>query len=211
MEGTKRATEKKAHLYDTCGGRLQHQEEETSSDLGHSGPSPMALEENKGRKGGTGGEKQKGFQGYCCGKCCHRLDECWVKDRDMKANGGSWSNTGGRKEPKGQGSLHKWSTVSQRTMGKGGSTAWQAKRGVWNHADQGGVWEGRTRKRTHGQRWNVLVRWSFSTGCFAGRRIGGTRNAVLPVQWGLSTEYWRPSPLLHELLTPGFWCKHESD
>ena len=46
---------------------------------------------------------------------------------------------------------------------------------------------------------------------FRGTEDWWTRNAVLPVQWGLSTEYWRPSPSLHELLTPGFWCKHESD
>ena len=87
-----------SHLYDSFGGRPQHQEEDIWKD--HSSVTfdqiekeLMALKGNKVGKGGKG-RKGKGFQGYCnySGKYGHRLNECWVKDQDMKAKGGSWSN-----------------------------------------------------------------------------------------------------------------------
>ena len=80
------------HGHDSCEGGSHRQEEEewtdhTSSTLDQTERELMALKANKGGKG----EKGKGFQGNChyCGKYGHRLNECWVKDQDMKAKGGS--------------------------------------------------------------------------------------------------------------------------
>ena len=87
-----------SHLYDSFGGRPQHQEEEiwryhSSVTFDQIEKELMALKGNKVGKGGKG-RKGKGFQGYCnySEKYGHRLNECWVKDKDMKAKGGSWSN-----------------------------------------------------------------------------------------------------------------------
>ena len=93
----------------------------------------MALKANEGGKGGKRG-KGKGFQGNChyCGKSVHRLNECWVKDQDVKAKGGSWSNKGGGKGPKGQGSLHGGQHVA-----KGG--AWRGGQGK-GHPGKGGTY-----------------------------------------------------------------------
>ena len=84
-----------AHVHDSCEGGSQREEEEawtdnTSSTLDQIERELMALKANKGGKGGKGGRGGKGFQGNCnyCGKYGHRLNECWVKDQDMKAKGG---------------------------------------------------------------------------------------------------------------------------
>ena len=91
--------------YDACGGRPQHQEEQTRSDhssvtLDQIEKELMALEGFEGGKASKGG-KGKGFKGYCnhCGIYGLRSNECWIKDQDVKAKGESWSNKGGGKGP----------------------------------------------------------------------------------------------------------------
>ena len=163
-----------AYGHDSCEGGSHRQEEEawtdhTSDTLDQIERELMALKANKGGKGGKGG-KGKGFQGNCnyCGKYGHRLNECWVKDQDMKAKGGSWSNKGGGKGPIGHGSLHSGQQINNGHR-KGGSPAWESKGGAWNHVAKGGVWGGGRGKEHPGKRWNVLVRWNLPAGWFAGR------------------------------------------
>ena len=62
MKRTKRATDINHHLYDACGGRPQHQEEETLSDhssvtLDQIEKELMELKGNKGGKSGKGGPR----------------------------------------------------------------------------------------------------------------------------------------------------------
>ena len=59
----------------------------------------------------------------------------------MKAKGGSWSNKGGGKGPKGQGSLHSGQQINNGQW-KGGSPVWESKGGAWDHVAKGGVWGG---------------------------------------------------------------------
>ena len=101
------------HVHESCQGGSQRQEEEawtdnTSSTLDQIERELMALEANKGGKGGKGGKGRKGFQGNCnyCGKYGHRLNECWVKDQDMKDKGGGpWTQKGGGKGGERTGTL----------------------------------------------------------------------------------------------------------
>ena len=187
---------KESHLYDSCGGRPQHQEEETWSDhssvtLDQIEKELMALKGNKGGKGGKGG-KGKGFQGYCnyCGKYGHRLNECWAKDQDMKAKGGSWSNKG--KRTKGQ--KGHWKGLEKRRIkdhstmvnsfttdtGKAAVQFGKPREEPGNMLLQEVGWEG-ARQRTPRQRWNVLVRWSFLQG--GSQDGGGTWQAVSSNPW----------------------------
>ena len=183
------------HCHDSCEGGPHRLEEEawtdhTSNTLDLIETELMAVRANKGGEGGKG-EKGKGFQGNCnyCGKSGHRLNECWVKDQDMKAKGGSWSNKGGGKGPKGQGSLHRSTT----DIGKAAVQFGESKGGAWNQVAKRCVWGGGQGKGHPGKGGTY---WFDGVSPQGGSQDGGAWRTV-------SSNTWTPKLFLMEDNPPG--------
>ena len=116
-----------------------------------------------------------------------------MKDQDMKAKGGSWSNKGEGKEPVGHRSLHSGQEINNGHW-KGGSPVWESNGGAWNHDAKGGVWRGGQGKGHPGKGGGTY--WFDGNSLQGGSQDGGAWQTV-------SSNSWTPKLFLMEDIPPG--------
>ena len=200
--------DEKPHGHDYCEVGSHRQEEEawtdhTSNTLDQFARELMALKANKRGKGGKGG-KGEGFQGNCnyCGKYGHRLHECWVKDQEMNAKGGSWSNKGGGKRTNRSRITPQLSADEQRTLERRQCSLGIQGRSLESCCQRRCLGRGQGKGHPGKGRWNVMVRWSLPAGWFA--RRWSMANSILEL---LDTQAFPDGRQTTWIgITEQFWC-----